>query len=135
MAERGDMFANRKRPNILVRALVPVVAGFGASERFTADVLLSDGDDISQYGLEAKVICLPGHSKGSIGVLTASGELFGGDLLENTKRPSVNSLLDDPSAANNSLRILQRLTIGTVYPGHGQPFAMELFRNNRTSEG
>ena len=29
MAERGDMFVNRKRPNLLVRSLVPLFTGFG----------------------------------------------------------------------------------------------------------
>jgi len=60
-AERGDMFANRNRPNILVRTLVPLFTGFGASERFHSDILFDDGADLSAYGLEAKVIRLPGH--------------------------------------------------------------------------
>jgi len=126
MAERGDMFVNRKKPNILIRALVPLFTGFGTSERFTPDVLLDDGYDLSQHGFEAKVISLPGHSKGSIGVLTASGELFCGDLFENTKGPALNSLIDDSIAANASVASLEGLKIITVYPGHGQPFAMEL---------
>jgi glyoxylase-like metal-dependent hydrolase (beta-lactamase superfamily II) len=126
MAERGDMFVNRKKPNILIGALIPLFTGFGASERFTPDLLLTDGYDLSQHGLEAKVISLPGHSRGSIGVLIASGELFCGDLFENTKGPALNSLMDDPAAAAASIAHLESLKIGTVYPGHGQPFAMNL---------
>jgi glyoxylase-like metal-dependent hydrolase (beta-lactamase superfamily II) len=126
MAERGDMFINRRKPNILIRALLPVFSGFGTSERFTPDVLLDDGYDLSRLGLDAKVIALPGHSKGSIGILTAGGELFCGDLFENTKGPALNSLMDDPTAAHASLANLEDLMIRTVYPGHGQPFAMEL---------
>jgi hydroxyacylglutathione hydrolase len=125
MAERGDMFVNRKKPNILIRALIPLFTGFGTSERFTPDVLLHEGYDLSQHGLEAKVISLPGHSKGSIGILTASGELLCGDLFENTKGPVLNSLVDDPTAANASVANLEGLKIRRVYPGHGQPFAME----------
>ena len=81
MAERGDMFVNRKRPNLLVRSLVPLFTGFGAAERFTPDLSLADGDDLAQYGLGATILSLPGHSRGSVGVLTAAGELFCGDLL------------------------------------------------------
>ncbi len=125
MAERGDMFVNRKKPNILIRALVPIFTGFGTSERFAPDVLLNDGYDLSQHGLEAKVISLPGHSKGSIGIMTANGELFCGDLFENTKGPTLNALIDDSAAANASVADLKDLKIGTIYPGHGQPFAME----------
>ncbi len=127
MAERGDMFVNRKKPNILVRALLPIFSRFGISERFTPDVLLDDGYDLSQHSLEAKVISLPGHSKGSIGILTAGGELFCGDLFVNTKGPTLNSLIDDSTAANVSVAYLEGLKIRTVYPGHGQPFAIAQF--------
>jgi glyoxylase-like metal-dependent hydrolase (beta-lactamase superfamily II) len=130
MAERGDMFANRKKPNVLIRALLPPLTGFGAAERFAPDLLLEDGYDLSQHGLEAKVIGLPGHSKGSIGILTPGGELFCGDLFESTKAPALNSLMDDSAAAKASVAILAGLTIGTVYPGHGRPFAMEQLSGN-----
>jgi hydroxyacylglutathione hydrolase len=133
MAERGDMFVNRKRPNVLVRSLIPLFTGFGADERFTPDLYLADGDDLAQYGLEATILWLPGHSRGSIGVLTAGGDLFCGDLFENTKGPALNSIMDDPAAAAASLGCLESLKIGTVYPGHGQPFAMELLAKGMTA--
>jgi len=126
MAESGDMFTNRKSPNILVRALVPLFTGFGKSERFTPDLFLDERYDLSPYSLEAQIICLPGHSRGSVGILTADGELFCGDLFENTKGPALNSLIDDPEAAQASVAKLEALKVRTVYPGHGQPFAMEL---------
>jgi hydroxyacylglutathione hydrolase len=128
MAERGDMFASRRKPTILVRAFVPFLTGFGASERFTPDIFLDEGHDLSPYGLEAQVIGLAGHSRGSIGILTADGDLFCGDLFENTKGPVLNSLIDDPAAAQSSLAKLEALSIAIVYPGHGRPFAMELFK-------
>jgi hydroxyacylglutathione hydrolase len=122
MAERGDMFANRKKPNLLIRALIPLFTGFGPSERFKPDVLLQAGDGLSKYGLEAEVISLPGHSRGSAGILTTNGDLFCGDLLDNTKRPALNTLIDDRVAADASVARLAGLNIRTVYPGHGQPF-------------
>ncbi len=73
------------------------------------------------------MIWIPGHSKGSIGVLTASGDLFCGDLLENTKQPAQNSIMDDGAACEDSIKKLAALSIGTVYPGHGAPFPMAQF--------
>jgi len=125
MAERGDMFAGRKRPNLLIRKLLPALSGFGAAERFTPDLLLADGDDLAAYGLEARIVAIPGHSRGSIAVLTAGGDLFCGDLLANTDRPALNSLMDDPAAGQASLLRLRGLAIRTVYPGHGQAFSLE----------
>jgi hydroxyacylglutathione hydrolase len=133
MVERGDMFLNRKRPNILVRKLVPILSGFGKAERFTPDLYLDDGDEFSEYGFGARVICIPGHSPGSIGILTAGGDLFCGDLFENTAEPVLNSLMDDLAAAHASLEKLQNLEINIVYPGHGEPFSLETFKKNAAS--
>ncbi len=126
MAERGDMFYNRKQPNILIRTLIPIFTGFGTAARFTPDILIDDDFHLSEFGFNARVISLPGHSKGSIGILTPGGDLFCGDLFENTKKPALNSLIDDPAAARASLATLESLNIKVVYPGHGKPFAMEL---------
>ncbi len=122
MAETGDMFANRGKSNALIKALLPRLIGFGKSERFTPDVLIKDDTNLSAYGLEATTVLIPGHSKGSIGLLTASGDFFCGDLLENTKQPALGSIIDDRAVMLQSLAKLLSLAIHTVYPGHGQPF-------------
>jgi glyoxylase-like metal-dependent hydrolase (beta-lactamase superfamily II) len=132
MLERGDMFWNREKGNVLIRKMVPILFKFGESERRTPDVHVEDGDDLSEYGFDAKVLHIPGHSKGSIGILTAGGDLFCGDLFDNTKQPVLNSIMDDLAAANASVERLSGLEIRTVYPGHGEPFSMELFvKSNR----
>jgi hydroxyacylglutathione hydrolase len=125
MAERGDMFFNRKSGNAVFRRLVPVLYRFSKSDRFTPDVTLDEADDLSEYGLDATVIRLPGHSTGSIGILMAGGDLIGGDLFENTKQPALNGIMDDREAAAASVGRLKGLAIRTVYPGHGKPFAFD----------
>jgi glyoxylase-like metal-dependent hydrolase (beta-lactamase superfamily II) len=132
MVERGEMFVNRKQPNILIRKLVPALFGFGKSKRFTPEVFVEDGQNFNEYGFDAKAISLPGHSMGSIGILTASGDLFCGDLLMNQEEPTFNSIMDDLDAAHTSVEKLKTFKINTVYPGHGKPFQMEQFL--RTSE-
>jgi hydroxyacylglutathione hydrolase len=126
MVERGDIFGGRKKGNFFFKRLAPLLFGFGRSKRFKPDLYLEDGDDLSQYGFEAKVVHIPGHSRGSIGVLTAGGEFFGGDLLIRKKNPKRNKIIDDPAAAEASIKKLKGLGIKTVYPGHGRPFSMEL---------
>jgi glyoxylase-like metal-dependent hydrolase (beta-lactamase superfamily II) len=125
MAEHGDMTANRRETNFLLRALVPKLIGFGVSHRFTPDALLADGASLSEYGLAATVISTPGHSKGSIGVLSEDGDLYCGDFFVNSKKPSLNSLVDDPEAMARTAGRLRTMGIRMVYPGHGRPFAME----------
>lgn len=124
MAERGDMFWNRKKGNILIRTIINILFGLGKSDRFKPDVYVEDGYNLSEYGFDAKVLHIPGHSKGSIGILTAGGDLFCGDLLTNTGKPALSSIIDDSAAAKASIEKLKKLKINTVYPGHGKPFPM-----------
>ncbi|MBM3301887.1 MAG: MBL fold metallo-hydrolase [Deltaproteobacteria bacterium] len=121
MVERGDMFWNRKRGGFIMRKIVNF---FFRIERFRPDISLDEGNDLAQYGLKARVLHLPGHSKGSIGILTGGGDLFCGDLLTNTKRPELNSIIDDPAEARTSVRRLRGYNITLVYPCHGRPFPM-----------
>jgi hydroxyacylglutathione hydrolase len=130
MVERGDMFMNREKGNIIQSWIVKKMFGFGKSQRFTPDLKITDGFDLTEYGMDARVIHIPGHSKGSIGILTTGGALICGDLLESTggnENPKLNSLMDNLEAAKRSIDKLKNLNINTVYPGHGQPFKMETF--------
>jgi hydroxyacylglutathione hydrolase len=130
MVERGNMFWNRKKPNIIIRMMTPILFGFGKSKRFDPDLCIEEGYDLSEYGFDATVIYIPGHSKGSIGILTAGGDLFCGDLLTNVDRPGLNSIMDDSEEANTSVEKLMKFRISTVYPGHGKQFPMNVFIMN-----
>ncbi|MCW4030982.1 MAG: hypothetical protein NWE80_01310 [Candidatus Bathyarchaeota archaeon] len=96
-------------------------------ERFTPDLHIDHGYYLSEFGLNAEVTYIPGHSKGSIGILLSTGDLFCGDLLENTKKPAKNSLIADKKAFNETIEKLKGLKISMVYPGYGEPFTMEQF--------
>ncbi len=82
--------------------------------KFKPDFTIDEGYNLSEYGLDAKVLYLPGHSKGSIGILTANGDLFCGDLFTNTSKPAISSIIDDPEKANLSIEKLKSLKINTV---------------------
>jgi hydroxyacylglutathione hydrolase len=123
--EDGDMFAGRDKSSRILGAAIPRLIGFGASERFTPDVLLEDGSSLADDGLDAAVVRIPGHSRGSIGILTADGHFFCGDLLDNVRRPALTSLIDDREAAERSVAKLSTLSIEMVFPGHGKPFPMD----------
>jgi glyoxylase-like metal-dependent hydrolase (beta-lactamase superfamily II) len=125
MIARGDMFASRSHGNPIFKALAPAMFHFGKSQQVTPDLQLTEESDLSIYGLAASVISLPGHSRGSIGILTADGACFVGDLLENTTQPALNSIMDDRAAARASVQKLKDLHVKWIYPGHGQPFSLD----------
>jgi glyoxylase-like metal-dependent hydrolase (beta-lactamase superfamily II) len=131
MAEHADMFWNRSSGNAIIRFLAPFLFRFSKANRFEPDLNVDEGYDLSEYGFDAQVLSIPGHSKGSIGILTAGGDLFCGDLLENTNKPATNSIMDDPAACDASVKKLEGLEINIVYPGHGKPFPMQQFTSSR----
>jgi glyoxylase-like metal-dependent hydrolase (beta-lactamase superfamily II) len=132
MVERGDMSWNRKaKPDrmSMVFKLVSIVFGKLARpqkfETFTPDILVQDGQSLLEYGLAATVLHLPGHSKGSIGILTQGGNLFCGDLIYNM--PGF-CFVDDLADHHASMEKLKSHWINTVYPGHGKPFSMSSYK-------
>lgn len=102
---------------------------------FKPDLTIDEAFDLSAYGLDARILYLPGHTSGSIGILTTSGDLFCGDLFMNMIKPDIHFLIDDLAAANISVEKLKKLNVKTVYPGHGKPFSWEqLLKNNKQRE-
>ncbi len=134
MVERGDMGWNRKsqpdKISLIFRIMSKVFGKPRGYETFKPDLYFENGQALSEYGFDAQILHLPGHSKGSIGVLTADGELFCGDLFYNMVKPGLFSYIDDLSEWNASVEKLRRLKIKTVYPGHGKPARAELFIKN-----
>ncbi len=124
--KRGDMLWNRKGRNIVTRIIMKVLLFLfrtGKFEKFIPDIYLDDGDDLSAYGINATVLHLPGHSKGSIGILTAEGDLICGDLFMNFRnKPDKSSLIDDKRELLESIERLRNFEIYKIYPGHGSPF-------------
>lgn len=126
MLENGDMFWNRKYENRLLRGLMKTFIPFKAENQGKPNIFLEDSVSLSSYGLDATVYNTPGHSTGSICILTATGDLFAGDLLTNsTGKPMLNSMMYDKVEGNLSLERLKLLPIKKVYPGHGEPFPWE----------
>ena len=126
----GDLTLNKKIPRSFKGLITTLLLRFfrlRASDRFQPDMFLDDGDDLKTYGFDAKVLHLPGHSNGSVGIQTADGDLFCGDLLSNRRGPAAGFGLFDKAGFDASIKKLEGLAITTVYPGHGKPFALQTF--------
>jgi hydroxyacylglutathione hydrolase len=127
MVERGDISLNRKaRPDKMslifkiISKIFPLFIKATKFEVFKPDLVIDENFDLSAYGSEARIVHLPGHSKGSIGVLTSGGDLFCGDLLYNMRGFDCIYDLND---FNQTMSNLKKLNVKTVYPGHGKPFS------------
>ncbi len=84
-------------------------------------IYVKEGDDLSSYGINAKVIELPGHTTGSIGIDVEETHLFVGDELDNWIKPAVGHLYYDLDAIKKSADKIRGLGKRTIYYGHGDP--------------
>lgn len=88
-------------------------------EVFEPIIYLKNGDDLSGYGIAAKIVELPGHTKGSVGVMIEDN-LFVGDALMNMFYPTVSMLYTDEYEMLASAEYISELGEITIYFGHGK---------------
>ena len=84
-------------------------------------IYVRDGDDLGSYGIDAKVIELPGHTLGSIGVDVEGKHLIVGDALDNWIRPGIGHLYYDRDAVRKSAEKIRAMGDRSIYYGHGKP--------------
>lgn len=83
-------------------------------------IYVEEGDDLNAYGFNAKVIELPGHTLGSIGLDVEGRHLLVGDALDNWIRPGTGHLFYDKEATRKSAEKIRALGDRTIYYGHGK---------------
>lgn len=88
---------------------------------FKPDVLLHDGDSLAEYGVDARSVALPGHTRGSIGVDVDGRHLIVGDALMNMFYPTVSMLYHDRGDMLKSAEKISDIGERIIYFGHGKP--------------
>ena len=88
---------------------------------FEPTIYLKNGDNLNEYGVDAKVVELPGHTNGSIGLEIEGDKLFVGDALMNMFYPTVSMLYVDEQEMLSTAKNIGELGEKTIYFGHGKP--------------
>jgi hydroxyacylglutathione hydrolase len=94
-------------------------------DKFKPDIYFIDGQDLNEFGFNARVVHVPGHTKGSIGILTDAGNFFAGDTFINRRKPETANYIENQLELEKSINRLKKMNIKIIYPGHGKPFEME----------
>jgi len=133
LCRTGTINSNRKRKSSVFSKLFrsmrytllfkPIMKKFPL-EPFEPDIILSDGQNLANIGFDAKVIYIPGHTMGSIGILTSEDNFFSGDTMNNRIKPTIADIMENEIALTESLEKIKLLNIRNVYPGHGKPFSI-----------
>lgn len=85
------------------------------------EVLLEEGMSLLPYGVDGRIVALPGHTSGSAGVLLAAGELFVGDAMQSILGPAPAWCYENREETERSVAAIRRLRPSRIYYGHGKP--------------
>ncbi|KMO93399.1 MBL fold metallo-hydrolase [Streptomyces roseus] len=104
------------------------------AEPFEPDVLISAATSLEDFGVAGRVMPTPGHTAGSVSVLTDEGDLVAGDLVANSfmglipGRPANPPFHDDPVGNLASLQAMLDLDPTALHVGHGAPLRPDRVR-------
>lgn len=111
-------------------------------EPFTPDVTVAPGDtfDLAPWGIDGKVMAMPGHTAGSLVVVLGDHTAFVGDMIAggslggafSPHTPEEHLYQADPPQNRKDIRALIDMGITKFYLGHGGPVSrqavLEAFR-------
>jgi hydroxyacylglutathione hydrolase len=93
--------------------------------RIKPEILLTDGFDLSPYGVAGKVVHTPGHTPGHSSVMLEGGQVVAGDAIAGNLffhgEPSHPPFHDDLPTALQSIEKLLLLQPSRFYVGHRGP--------------
>lgn len=94
-----------------------------------ADVEIADEYDLRKYGVDARIIHTPGHSPGSVCIVTGDRQCIAGDTLFNmfpgTHYPII---VYDKKELIKTYRLLDEIDSLIYYPGHGKAITRKAFK-------
>lgn len=129
--EKENLETGRNAPIIPVhplgKMLMPLMgAGFAPA---SADILVDDALDLSPYGVAAQAIFTPGHTPGSVSILTDAHQAIVGDLCGGgwplgqfqPDNPRYHYWASSVEDARASLKRVFSFQPAHIYVGHGGP--------------
>jgi hydroxyacylglutathione hydrolase len=98
-----------------------------STDPFVPDIVVDSSMSLREFGVDAQVLYTPGHTPGSISVLTDSGELIAGDLIAGPLLGAIHQWPANPPFHYDrnlnlaSLDDVLALDPTVLYVGHGGP--------------
>ena len=99
-------------------------------KHYDIDLKLNNNQIIKKYGLQLKIISLPGHTNGSIGIIYKD-YLFAGDALVNRKKhPQIAYQNQNNEEALNSYYKITELSPKIIFIGHDKKITLDNLKEN-----
>ena len=116
----------------LARRHPRIIARWYRFTAVTADILVDHEFALDGFGVAARVMHTPGHTAGSLSVLTDAGDAVVGDLAVNYYPfglgPIAPPFADSLVLVRQQWRRLCQLGARRIYPAHGRPFSADRLR-------
>jgi len=109
---------------MLGMAVAEVTAKSSETDRipeFKPEIFIDEGDWLKDYGINARIMGLPGHTRGSIGIDLDEKAVIVGDALMNMFYPGLSLVYWDRAKMLKSADKISALGARKVYFGHGSP--------------
>ncbi len=125
--------------SFIFRMIIKVFGGItpdAEQEIIEPDILITEDIDLGEYGVDAKIIHTPGHSPGSVCILTGDKQCICGDTLFDTF-PGTHYpiIVYNRIKLANTYRKLDLLDPDIYYPGHGKPITRERYKSKIMGRG
>lgn len=115
----------RKIPKFISRAGNLFVPKFASPNPFNAEIINEKEFDLNEFGLDAKVIHTPGHTKGSQSVIFGKTAITGDAFVNMRNGWIFTPFADNPAVLLQTWKQLFDMGIKDIYPGHGPKFNIE----------
>lgn len=131
---------NTKPLNIWGKVLLSKISSIDTKfNSFEPDIIIDSDYNLSNYGINGRIIHTPGHSNGSVSVILDSGDAFIGDLAMNGLPLRIGA--GEPIFGENIDQIYQswkklvEMGVTYLYPAHGNPFKINLLKDILSRKG
>ena len=117
--------------NLLANSMKSLAFAFGATvNKFTTDVIIEDGDNITIGDMKVAVLSTPGHTQGGVCYIVEDC-IFSGDTLFRTSYGRTDLPTGDAKILEKSIKKLFALDGEyKVYPGHGASTTLDTERKH-----
>jgi len=95
------------------------------------DIVITDEFDLRDFGIAGQVIHTPGHTQGSLTIVSENGEMILGDLVRGTgANIHIGSFYEDKEVLVQNLEKLAAYRANKIYMSHGDLTDNETFRRS-----
>ena len=110
----------------LIATLIP-----NSFERSEPDILIEQELSLGEFGVDARILFTPGHTRGSISIITDQDAIIGDVLMGGWlggawlgARPNYHYYIDDLEQLHASLKRIMALKPARLHVGHGGPLSL-----------